>query len=228
MLARAPGFRSVAPQPNRRTAERRLPSASPRATLQPMPPQLVLASTSPYRRQLLARLCVPFECTPPGIDEAACKRELAEPLAIVRELARQKALAVAGRHPEAIVIGSDQGAATDGHLLDKPGTVANAIGQLERLQGREHELLTAAAIVHRGAITEFVETTRLTMRPLTSAEITRYVERDQPLDCAGSYRIEGLGIALFTRIDGSDHTAIIGLPLLRLCAELRRLGVRLP
>jgi septum formation protein len=189
---------------------------------------IVLASTSSYRRELLARLQVPFTCDRPGVDEDVVKRSLTDPLAIVQELARRKARAVAARHPGAIVIGSDQAATIDGAVLDKPGTTANAIAQLTRLQGRAHRLLTAVAIVHPGGLAEYVDTTTLHMRALSPAEIERYVHTERPLDCAGSYQIEKLGIALFDRIDGGDQTAIIGLPLLRLCVELRRLGVPLP
>lgn len=190
-------------------------------------PDLVLASTSPYRRELLARLGVPFRCAAPGVDEAEVKRALPG-AAAVAELARRKARAVAALHRDAVVIGSDQGALLDGAMLDKPGTAANASAQLEALAGRTHELHTAVAIAHPGGLAEFAEVTRLSMRPLSPAEIARYVAADQPLDCAGSYKIERLGIALFERIDGADWTAIEGLPLLRLAAELRALGVALP
>lgn len=193
-----------------------------------MAPALVLASTSPYRRHLLERLRVPFLCEAPGVDEAAAKRPERAALDVVTELARQKATAVAARHPDAIVIGSDQGACIDGDLLDKPGTEAAAIAQLQRLRGRTHELVTAVAIVHRGSCTEFVDRTRLSMRPLNDAEIARYVALERPLDCAGSYKIEGLGIALFERIECADQTAIMGLPLLAVCAELRRCGIVVP
>ncbi|MBL8750595.1 MAG: septum formation protein Maf [Planctomycetes bacterium] len=192
-------------------------------------PDLVLASTSPYRRQLLERLRVPFTCEAPGVDEAQVKATIADPRAVVVELARRKALAVARRRPGAIVIGSDQGACLDGALLDKPGTAANAEAQLQRLQSRTHELLTAVAFAQDGrVVAEFVDTTRLTMRAFGADEIARYVAAESPLDCAGSYKIEALGIALFDRIECSDWTAIVGLPLLRLCAALRPLGVALP
>jgi len=189
---------------------------------------LVLASTSPYRRELLARLRLPFSCEKPGVDEDAAKRTLPDPAAVVAELARQKARAVAVRLPDAIVIGSDQGACLDGTMLDKPGTAANAIAQLTALAGRTHELRTAVAIVHAGGLVEWTDVTRLTMRALAREEIERYVAAEQPLDCAGSYKIEGLGIALFERIESEDQTAIQGLPLLRLAAELRRLGLCVP
>lgn len=191
-------------------------------------PDLVLASTSPYRRELLARLRLPFACEPPGVDEHAVKRTLREPAVVVVELARQKARAVAARRPDALVIGSDQCACLDGKMLDKPGSQAAACAQLQHLSGRTHELRTAVAIVHPAGVVEWTDVTRLTMRSLTDTEIERYVTAEQPLDCAGSYKIEGLGIALFDRIDSDDQTAIQGLPLLRLCAELRRLGVVLP
>jgi len=191
-------------------------------------PDLILASTSPYRRQLLERLRVSFTCAAPGVDEAAVKRSMPEPLAVVRELARQKAVAVQRQHPRAIVIGGDQAATIDGALLDKPGTAANAKAQLQRLQGQEHQLLTAVAIAHPGGLVEFVDATFLRMRQLDDDEIERYLAAEQPFDCAGSYKIEGLGIALFQRIRGDDQTAITGLPLLRLCQELRALGVPLP
>lgn len=189
---------------------------------------LVLASTSVYRRELLARLRLPFLCEAPGVDEAAVKRALPDPAAAVAELARQKARAVAARRPGAIVIGSDQGACLDGTMLDKPGSVAAAEAQLQRLSGRTHELRTAVAIAHPGGLVEWTDVTRLTMRTLSAAEIERYVMAEQPLDCAGSYKIEGLGIALFERIDGGDQTAIQGLPLLRVAAELRALRLAVP
>ena len=191
-------------------------------------PRLVLASTSSYRRQLLERLRLPFSCEAPGVDEDAVKRNTPEPLAVVRELAKQKALAVQKQHPDAIVIGGDQAATLDGAILDKPGTAAAAHAQLQRLQGQEHQLLTAVAIVHPGGLCEFLDATFLRMRPLTAVEIERYVAADQPLDCAGSYKIEGLGIALFQRVQGEDQTAIQGLPLLRLAQELRGLGLQVP
>lgn len=191
-------------------------------------PELVLASTSPYRRDLLQRLRLPFACEAPGIDEAAVKARLRDPAGLATELARQKAAAVAARHPGALVIGSDQVATIDGDVLDKPGTAERAAAQLQRLQGREHALLTAVAIAHPGGVATFLDVTRLCMRSLTGEEIERYVAADRPLDCAGSYKIEGLGIALFAAITAEDQTAIVGLPLLRLAAELRQLGLAIP
>ncbi|MBX3462010.1 MAG: septum formation protein Maf [Planctomycetes bacterium] len=189
---------------------------------------LLLASTSPYRRALLQRFGLPFEAVAPGVDEDVVKRAGGAPATIVRELARRKAQAVAAGRPGAVVIGSDQAVAVDGAVLDKPGSAAKAVAQLEHLQGRDHELLTAVAIVHPGGVVEFVDAARLWMRALSREAIARYVAAEQPFDCAGSYKVEGLGITLFERIDGADHTAIEGLPLLRLAHELRGLGFPLP
>jgi septum formation protein len=191
-------------------------------------PAVVLASTSPYRRQLLERLGLMFSTEAPGVDEAAVKRELTDPPAIVRVLAAAKANAVAARRRDAIVIGSDQAVVAGGTVLDKPGSRERARAQLEQLQGREHFLLTAVALVHPHGVVEFVDSARLRMRALTAAEIDRYLTADQPFDCAGSYKFESRGIALFERVEAADQTAITGLPLLRLCAELRALGVQLP
>ena len=189
---------------------------------------LVLGSTSAYRKSLLERLRLPFEQAEHGIDESVVKRSGGEPAAIVQRLAQLKAHAVLQRHPDAVVIGSDQAVTIDGGLLDKPGTPANAGAQLRKLRGREHQLLTAVAIAHTGGMVEWLDVTRLVMRELSDEEIDRYVQADNPIDCAGSYKLESLGIALFERIDGHDHTAVTGLPLLRLSMELRALGCQLP
>ena len=176
----------------------------------------------------MERLQVPFTCEASNVDEDAVKQRGDDPLATVQELARRKARAVFERHPDSVVIGSDQAAVIDNELLDKPGDRAGAIEQLTRLAGREHRLITAVTIAHSAGLTEFTDVTRLVLRDLTEGEISRYVDREQPFDCAGSYKIEQLGITLFERIDSHDHTAIVGLPLLQLGLELRKLGVALP
>jgi septum formation protein len=188
-----------------------------------MIPSLVLASTSKYRARLLERLGLPFTQAAPGVDEAPYKH--GPPVEIARRLAVAKAEAVARRFPDALVLGADQVCALDDALLDKPGSDERARAQLARLAGRTHDLVTALAVVQHGRTAVHVETTRLTMRALEPDEIARYVERDQPLDCAGSYKIESLGIALFTGIASADFTAIEGLPLLATVSLLREHGL---
>jgi len=197
------------------------------------PPALVLASTSVYRRELLGRVQIPFICDPPGVDEAAIPGE--DPFDLVARLAQAKARAVAVRHPGAWVIGSDQVAvlqvgAERPYILGKPGTAANCIDQLHRCSGRILAFLTAVAVLRHegGAPHEFIDTTRVTFRALDAATIERYVARESPLDCAGGFKSEGLGITLCDAIDSGDPTALIGLPLIRLCAVLRSVGFTLP
>jgi len=201
------------------------------------PPSLVLASTSIYRRELLARLQIPFECRSPGVDETPQPEETA--LALVARLARAKAQAVAAQRPDAWVIGSDQvavlpgtqpGGKPDSVILGKPGSVANCVDQLLRCSGRTLAFVTAVAVVrHRDAgLSEFIDTTRVVFRQLDQATIERYVARESPLDCAGGFKSEALGITLCESIDSSDPTALIGLPLIRLCAVLRTVGLELP
>ena len=189
---------------------------------------LILASTSKYRRELLTRLKLPFETVAPGVDEVAVKAAGGPAREVVEELARRKAEAVRLLHPSDVVIGSDQAAVLDGEVLDKPGTEANALAQLRSLRGRRHQLITAVAVAHPGGIERFTDVTNLTMRRLTGEEITRYVRAEMPLDCAGSYKIEGLGVTLFEQIETRDHTAIVGLPLAQLSDTLRDLGFALP
>lgn len=191
-------------------------------------PPLVLASTSPYRKALLERLRLPFRCKAPGVDEDAVRAGITDPRDVAVELARRKALAVARFEPDAVVIGSDQVVALGDRILGKPGSAERAVAQLLELAGRTHHLLTAVAIAQHGELVEWVDDTALTMRALTRAEAERYVAADSPLDCAGAYRIESLGIALFDRITSDDATAIVGLPLLRMSAELRSLGFLIP
>ncbi|MEZ6038080.1 MAG: Maf family protein [Planctomycetota bacterium] len=189
---------------------------------------LILGSSSSARRALLERLRLPFTVDPADLDEAAIAADCATPIEVAQTLARAKAEAVARRHPDAIVIGSDQVACIGQQRFGKPGTRNSALAQLRELRGREHQLLTAVTLACGKRRVEFVDTTRLTMRALSDAELTRYVDTETPFECAGSYRFEGLGISLFERVDSHDQTAILGLPLLRLCIELRGLGMQLP
>jgi septum formation protein len=195
--------------------------------MSPTRPPIVLASTSRYRRELLARLGLPFESVAPLFDEEAEKARLAglDEEALSLALARGKAVSVARVRPEAIVIGSDQIAVIDGERLDKPGSVERASLQLARLAGRTHRLVTSTVIARGAKVLEHVDVHALTMRALTAAQIADYVARDRPLDCAGSYKSESLGIALFERIEGEDATAVVGLPLTAVTRMLAALGV---
>jgi septum formation protein len=194
---------------------------------------LILASTSVYRRQLLERVRIPFECLGSGVDETALPRE--RPPALAARLALAKARAVAAQRPDAWVIGSDQIAVLPGDLaperiLGKPGSVGACVEQLLACSGRSLDFLTAVAVL-RGAeapLCEFIDTTRVTFRTLDAATVERYVAQEAPLDCAGGFKSEGLGITLCESIDSADPTALIGLPLIRLCAALRGAGFRSP
>lgn len=190
-------------------------------------PAIILASTSPYRRALLERLGLAFRAVAPGIDETPSHGEL--PQALVMRLAEAKARALVRDYPRALIIGSDQVACIDGQILGKPGDRANAIAQLERLSGREvifHTGLCLLDTQHNRAET-LVEPFRVFFRPLTSAQIAGYVDREQPFDCAGSFKSEGLGIALFERLEGEDPNTLIGLPLIRLIRLLEAKGIDL-
>lgn len=186
---------------------------------------LLLASTSPYRRRLLERLGVPFTVEPPGVDEAPVHGE--EPAARALRLARAKAAAVSGRHPHAIVLGSDQVAECGGLVLDKPGNAAACRAQLRASSGGEVRFHTAAVVArsHPLLTCEHVDLTIVRFRQLSDREIGRYVELDTPLDCAGGFRAEGRGIALFESVQSWDPTALVGLPLIWVAAALRDAGL---
>ncbi|MCL7714393.1 Maf family protein [Stenotrophomonas mori] len=187
---------------------------------------LILASTSRYRAALLARLGLPFSCLPPAVDETA--RDGETPAALAVRLARAKAAAVATRQPGAWAIGSDQAAELDGHALGKPGTHEAAQAQLAAMSGREVLFHTAVCLSDGTRHLEAADLTRVRFRRLSGAEIERYVAAEQPLDCAGSFKCEGLGIALFEAIHSQDPTALVGLPLIPLCGLLREAGFQLP
>jgi septum formation protein len=192
------------------------------------PPGLILASTSPYRRELFARLGLPFSVERPEVDEAPLAGEL--PRARAERLALAKAMAVAGRHPHSVVIGADQVAACDDRVLDKPGNAAAAHEQLRAQSGRSVQFHSAVAVVHaeRAFRDCFTDQTTVVFRALNAAEIDAYIAADQPFDCAGSLRSEALGLALCERIESLDPTGLIGLPLIRLTASLRSCGYALP
>jgi septum formation protein len=187
---------------------------------------LILASTSRYRRMVLERLGVHFEAVAPGVDESTY-RHLA-PQAMAETLAVDKALAVARGRPGCLVIGSDQVVATESDVFEKPGSPDRAVAQLSRLAGRSHRLITAVAVSDGHTTRLATDVHTLWMRSLSLAQIERYVHADAPLDCAGSYRIESLGLALFERVeadpDTADDTAIVGLPLMKTLGLLRTFG----
>ena len=198
--------------------------------------KLVLASTSRYRKSLLDRLDLPFETMAPEVDETPEPQETPERL--VSRLSKAKALAVANKLTDALVIGSDQLAVVDGEILGKPGTEERARAQLALLSGREVTFLTGLCLARAGASLdahsesvdsqsvdfELIETP-VRFRELSTNQIADYVAREQPLDCAGAFKSEGLGIALFERLGGDDPNALIGLPLIALCSMLERAGL---
>ena len=187
--------------------------------------RLVLGSTSRYRRELMQRLCIPFDVAAPDVDETPQDGESPHDLAC--RLALAKARAVAALHPDAVVIGSDQVADLDGEPLGKPGTHERAVAQLRRMRGRTVVFQTAVAVVCQN--TGFAQTdlaaVRVVFRNLSDAEIETYLRTEQPYDCAGSAKSEGLGIALLESINNDDPTALVGLPLIRTCRMLRAAGL---
>lgn len=186
----------------------------------------MLASTSPYRRLLLARLRIPFDAIDSRVDEDAYKGKGLAPDRLVRELAEAKARTVGALRPESLIVAGDQMAVLDGRLLGKPGSVDGCVQQLGMLAGRTHQLITALCVLDAtsGAIETVVDVHDMTMRGLEEGQIRRYVDLDEPLDCAGSYKLESLGVALFERVSGSDPTAIVGMPLMQLVTLLKEMG----
>ncbi|HEY9150300.1 MAG TPA: Maf family nucleotide pyrophosphatase [Gammaproteobacteria bacterium] len=191
-------------------------------------PQIVLASTSPFRRELLSRLCIPFEIVSPAVDESQLPGETPE--VMVQRLSEAKARAGAAQFPRALVIGSDQVAVVDDEVLGKPGDHERARAQLQKLSGRTVSFLTGLCLYN--AASGIAETRlvpfRVRFRTLDEARIERYLQREQPYNCAGSFKSEGLGITLFKAMEGDDPTSLIGLPLITLTSLLAKAGVVLP
>ncbi len=188
---------------------------------------LILGSTSRYRRELLSRLGVPFDAVAPNVDETPQPGE--NPASLALRLARAKARDVAQRHPEAVVIGSDQVADLHGEPLGKPGTHERAVAQLRRMRSQTVVFQTALTVVclSTGFEQSDIAAVRVVFRDLSDSEIESYLRTEQPYDCAGSAKSEGLGIALLERIDNDDPTALVGLPLIRTCRMIRSAGVRI-
>lgn len=191
--------------------------------------KLILASTSPFRRELLARLGLPFTAVAPEFAEVAPVEpvDAGSVRHAVRENARGKAASLQASHPDSLILASDQLGECDGQLLTKPGTAEAARAQLRLLSGRQHRLHTAVVLLEAatGEIAEEIVTSPLTMRPLDESRLRRYVELDQPLHSAGSYLSERLGIVLFEELGGGDPTAIVGLPLITVVRMLERFGL---
>lgn len=188
-------------------------------------PRLVLASTSPFRRELLNRLGLPFETAAPDTDETPLPGETPEATAL--RLSEAKAKAVAARFPDALIIGSDQVAVLDGKIYGKPGSHERAVEQLRTMRGRTVNFFTGLCLYNAATGTARVRgiPTLVSFRNLSDAEIENYLRREQPYNCAGSAKSEGLGIAVIAAMEGSDPNALVGLPLIALCDLLREEGV---
>lgn len=183
---------------------------------------LILGSTSPYRKELLEKLQIPFQCQAPLIDEEKEKDPTKAPIEFASHLAFLKAKSLAKENH--VIIGADQVVSFAGQILGKSHTPEKAFQQLREMQGKVHELISAVCIFNEHTAIAFVDVTKMTMRNLTDKEIRNYVSLDKPMDCAGSYKIEKHGVALFEKIECADFTAIQGLPLLQLNRELRKIG----
>lgn len=190
--------------------------------------QLILASTSKYRKELLARLGVPFISVGPQVDESLYKDKGMPAVELAESLAILKAEDVFKSHSSACVIGSDQVAEINGTILGKPHTREKAFEQLKQMNGMEHALVTSICVLYADCRFVYTDRTFLRMRHLTDDQLYRYIDYDSPLDCAGSYKLESRGISLFRKIEGIDHTAIQGLPLMKVAEILSQIGFDLP
>jgi septum formation protein len=188
--------------------------------------QIILASSSPFRRALLGRLALPFTAESPDLDETRQPGE--SPEAMVQRLSEAKAALIAARWPDAVVIGSDQAATLDGRILGKPGGHAHAVAQLADCSGREVTFYTGLCILKDDRRYTHLDRTRVRFRELGDAEIERYLRLEEPYQSAGSFKVEGLGISLFEAVHSEDPTALIGLPLIGLCRLLRQAGIAIP
>jgi MAF protein len=184
---------------------------------------LILASSSVYRQQLLRQLGLSFTCISPAIDESALPNESAD--ALTRRLAIAKAKRILQDNPDALVIGSDQVADLDGTILGKPYEPERAVAQLTQCSGKTVQFFTSVALLSSGMQKVDVVTTRVRFRTLTDEQIRTYIKKEEPLDCAGSFKCEGLGVALFESIQSDDPSALIGLPLISLTRMLHAAGV---
>ncbi len=175
---------------------------------------IILASSSKYRKAQLSKLNIEFLCYTPNVDESEAKKKIKNPFELAETLAMLKAQDIAKDNPDSIVIGGDQVVHFEGEILGKPHTAQAAFNQLKKFNGKTHELITSICIIHNQFHHNIQDVTKLTMRNLTDKQIREYIQIDEPLDCAGSYKLEKLGIALFSEIDTKDASAIEGIPLM--------------
>ena len=187
---------------------------------------LILASSSRYRAESLGRLGLPFKQISPQIDESALPNEAGKELA--QHLAVHKARIVAQTNPDATIIGSDQVACLQDQVLGKPGSIVKARQQLKACQGKTVHFYTAVAVIDKGQVHSYVDTTEVVFRTLDDEVIAQYLDREPAIDCAGSFKVEGLGISLFSAVRTDDPTALIGLPLIGLCRLLRQFDWSVP
>ena len=187
---------------------------------------MTLASTSIYRKRLLEQMGLEFTVEQPSFDETPFKAGQISPMELAQKMARGKAQSCQTKGT--LILASDQVASLEGKVLSKPGTAEKAAEQLSQLQGKTHFLYTAVCLIANSQIVEWVETAELQMKRLTLDQINRYIQKDQPVDCAGSYKIEKSGITLFESVKAEDWNSIQGLPLIRLAKELTKLGLPLP
>jgi len=190
--------------------------------------KLILASTSPYRAAQLRRLGLAFDICDPQVDETQFKQAGFSPEILAETLAMEKAKGVYQQNPDAIVIGGDQLVSFEERILGKPGTAERALEQLMSMQGKTHLLITAIAVLGPDFVETHINFTKLKMRQLKREAIKRYIQFDQPLNCAGAYKLESQGITLFEEIESTDHSAISGIPLIALTTLLIQAGVSLP
>lgn len=186
---------------------------------------LILASTSPYRRGLLERLGIPFNALPPSCEERI--DPALGPAELVKQLALEKAASLVPEHPDSVIIGSDQALESRGRIIGKPGSAERAREQLREMAGGVHTFYTGLAVIDAASGSTFTDCVpfTVTLRGLSEAEIRDYVRKENPVDCAGSFKIEGLGIALMEKMEGDDYTSLIGLPLISLTSMLRGIGI---
>lgn len=189
--------------------------------------KLILASTSKYRAQLLSRIGQNFEQVPSQVDEEPFQKNIKDPTELAKVLSYEKAKSVFNKHTDSIVIGSDQVCHMGGKIFNKSGNLEKAFENLKLLNAKEHYLSTAYTIIDNNNCLTYVNVTKLKMRRFDEESIKKYLSLDNPVDCAGSYKLELRGIALFESIETDDYTAIIGLPLIRLSEDLMSFGVKL-